>query len=219
MKISEMLTAIQEYATLKADYEVLKAKHDTLKTDYEALRKRIGDVSHYTYKWAARHGNLGTQNYQLSVKVDALEKAFVTMAPRINSIAQYRRLYNAIKPYLDPNGFALYRTACKLTRFDLEGEFATEDSLGRFTTMDGFGLMQFLTASRFGSMEYAITPQHYEVAVRLHTDYDSPAYKAFEKKLYEETLRGLGFGKLLPKERAPQKDLNRRKEKGKVEER
>lgn len=217
MKLSEIRTAIQEYATLKADYEVLKAKHDTLKTDYEALRKRIGDASHYTYRWAARHGNLGTQNQQLSVKVDALEKAFVTMAPRINSIAQYRRLYNVIKPYLDPNGFQLYRTACKLTRFDLEGEFATEDSMGRFTTMDGFGLMQHLTASRFGSMEYAITPQHYEVAVRLHTDYDSPEYKAFEKKLYEETLRGLGFGKLLPKERTVQKDLNKRKEK--VEER
>ena len=44
-------------------------------------------------------------------------------------------------------------------------------------------------------------------------------YLAFEKKLYEKTLRKLGFGKLLPEERAPQKDMNRQKEKGKVEER
>ena len=42
-------------------------------------------------------------------------------------------------------------------------------------------------------------------------------YLAFEKKLYEKTLRKLGFGKLLPEERAPQKDMNKRKEK--VEER
>ena len=42
-------------------------------------------------------------------------------------------------------------------------------------------------------------------------------YLAFEKKLYEKTLRELGFGKLLPEERAPQKDMNKRKEK--VEER
>ena len=57
----------------------------------------------------------------------------------------------------------------------------------------------------------------YEKAVSLHTDYTSPEYLAFEKKLYEKTLRGLGFGKLLPEERAPQKDLDKRKEK--VEER
>ena len=57
----------------------------------------------------------------------------------------------------------------------------------------------------------------YEEAVSLHTDYTSPEYLAFEKKLYEKTLRKLGFGKLLPEERAPQKDMNKRKEK--VEER
>ena len=49
------------------------------------------------------------------------------------------------------------------------------------------------------------------------TFYTSPEYLAFEKKLYEKTLRKLGFGKLLPEERAPQKDMNKRKEK--VEER
>ena len=49
------------------------------------------------------------------------------------------------------------------------------------------------------------------------TCYTSPEYLAFEKKLYEKTLRKLGFGKLLPEERAPQKDMNKRKEK--VEER
>ena len=57
----------------------------------------------------------------------------------------------------------------------------------------------------------------YEEAVSLHTDYTSPEYLAFEKKLYEKTLRKLGFGKLLPEERAPQKDMDKRKEK--VEER
>ena len=46
---------------------------------------------------------------------------------------------------------------------------------------------------------------------------ESPEYLTFEKKLYEKTLRELGFGKLLPEERAPQKDMNKRKEK--VEER
>ena len=47
-------------------------------------------------------------------------------------------------------------------------------------------------------MEYEIVAPCYEEAVSLHTDYTSPEYLAFEKKLYEKTLRKLGFGKLLP---------------------
>ena len=96
-------------------------------------------------------------------------------------------------------------------------EFATEDNMGKFEEMDGYGMLRYLTADRFGSVEYEIVAPCYEEAVSLHTDYTSPEYLAFEKKLYEKTLRKLGFGKLLPEERAPQKDMNKRKEK--VEER
>lgn len=85
--------------------------------------------------------------------------------------------------------------------------------------MDGYGMLRYLTADRFGAVEYEIVAPCYEEAVSLHTDYTSPEYLAFEKKLYEKTLRKLGFGKLLPEERTPQKDMNRQKEKGKVEER
>ena len=96
-------------------------------------------------------------------------------------------------------------------------EFATEDNMGKFEEMDGYGMLRYLTADRFGSVEYEIVAPCYEEAVSLHTDYTSPEYLAFEKKLYEKTLRELGFEKLLPEERAPQKNMNKRKEK--VEER
>ena len=112
---------------------------------------------------------------------------------------------------------ALYRSAAELTRFHISTEFATEDNLGKFEEMDGYGMLRYLTADRFGSVEYEIVAPCYEEAVSLHTDYTSPEYLAFEKKLYEKTLRKLGFGKLLPEERAPQKDMDKRKEK--VEER
>ena len=104
-----------------------------------------------------------------------------------------------------------------MTRFHISTEFATEDNLGEFEGMDGYGMLRYLTADRFGSVEYEIVAPCYEEAVSLHTDYTSPEYLAFEKKLYEKTLRKLGFGKLLPEERAPQKDMDKRKEK--VEER
>ena len=104
-----------------------------------------------------------------------------------------------------------------MTRFHISTEFATEDNMGKFEEMDGYGMLRYLTADRFGSVEYEIVAPCYEEAVSLHTDYTSPEYLAFEKKLYEKTLRELGFEKLLPEERAPQKNMNKRKEK--VEER
>lgn len=100
---------------------------------------------------------------------------------------------------------------------DISTEFAAEDNMGKFEELDGYGMLRYLTADRFGSVEYEIVAPCYEEAVSLHTDYTSPEYLAFEKKLYEKTLRKLGFGKLLPEERAPQKDMDKRKEK--VEER
>ena len=111
----------------------------------------------------------------------------------------------------------LYKSAAELTRLHISTEFATEDNMGKFGEMDGYGMLRYLTADRFGSVEYEIVAPCYEEAVSLHTDYTSPEYLAFEKKLYEKTLRKLGFGKLLPEERAPQKDMDKRKEK--VEER
>ena len=155
----------------------------------------------------------------MSQKNKALEAALVKLVPQLNSREHCRRFYKTVAPYLDPGGFVLYKSAAELTRFHISTEFATENNMGKFEEMDGYGMLRYLTADRFGSVEYAVVAPCYEEAVSLHTDYTSPEYLTFEKKLYEKTLRELGFGKLLPEERAPQKDMNRQKEKGKVEER
>ena len=205
MKLSEMLTAIREYPALKVKYE--------------AMREQQASQERTAVQLSIAYNNLQIGNRQLSRKNKALETALVKLAPRLNSREHCRRLYKTVAPYLDPGGFVLYETAAKLTCFDISTEFATEDTMGKFEEMDGYGMLRYLTADRFGSVEYEIVAPCYEEAVALHTDYTSPEYLAFEKTLYEKTLRELGFGKLLPEERAPQKDLNRRKGKEKVEER
>ena len=205
MKLSEMLTAIREYPVLKVKYE--------------AMREQQASQERTAVQRSIAYNNLQIGNRQLSQKNKALETALVKLVPQMNSREHCRRLYKTVAPYLDPGGFVLYETAAKLTRFNISTEFATEDNMGKFEEMDGYGMLRYLTADRFGSVEYEIVAPCYEEAVSLHTDYTSPEYLTFEKKLYEKTLRELGFGKLLPEERAPQKDLNRRKEKGKVEER
>ena len=205
MRLSEMLTAIREYPALKLKYE--------------ATREQQASQEHTAVQLSIAYNNLQISNRKLSQKNKALETALVKLAPQLNSREHCRRLYKTVAPYLDPGGFVLYETAAKLTRFNISTEFATEDTMGKFEEMDGYGMLRYLTADRFGSVEYEIVAPCYEEAVSLHTDHTSPEYLAFEKKLYEKTLRELGFGKLLPEERAPQKDLNRRKEKGKAEER
>ena len=205
MKLSEMLTAIREYPALKVKYE--------------AMREQQASQERTAVQLSIAYNNLQIGNRKLSRKNKALETALVKLTPQLNSREHCQRLYKAVAPYLDPGGFVLYETAAKLTRFDISTEFATEDTMGKFEEMDGYGMLRYLTADRFGSVKYELVAPCYEEAVSLHTNYTSPEYLAFEKKLYEKTLRELGFGNLLPEERAPQKDLNRRKEKGKVEER
>ena len=205
MKLSEMLTAIREYPALKIQYE--------------AMREQQASQERTAVRLSIAYNNLQIGNRKLSQKNKALETALVKLVPRLNSREHCRRFYKTVAPYLDPGGFVLYETAAKLTRFNISTEFATEDTMGKFEEMDGYGMLRYLTADRFGSVEHEVVAPCYEEAVSLHTDYTSPEYLTFEKKLYEKTLRELGFGKLLPEERAPQKELNRQKEKGKVEER
>lgn len=205
MKLSEMLTAIREYPALKIQYE--------------AMREQQASQERTAVQLSIAYNNLQIDNRHLSRKNKALETALAKLVPRLNSREHCRRLYKTVAPYLDPGGFVLYETAAKLTRFDISTEFATEDTMGKFEEMDGYGMLRYLTADRFGSVEYEIAAPCYEEAVSLHTDYTSPEYLAFEKKLYEKTLRELGFEKLLSEERAPQKELDRQKEKEKVEER
>ena len=205
MKLSEMLTAIREYPALKVKYE--------------AMREQQASQERTAVQLSISYNNLQIGNRQLSQKNKALETALVKLVPRLSSREHCRRLYKAVAPYLDPGGFVLYRSAAELTRFHISTEFATEDNLGKFEEMDGYGMLRYLTADRFGSVEHGVVAPCYGEAVSLHTDYTSPEYLTFEKKLYEKTLRELGFGKLLSEERALQKDMNRQKEKGKVEER
>ena len=205
MKLSDMLTAIREYPALKVKYEAMR--------EQQASQERTAVQLFIAYN------NLQIGNRQLSRKNKALETALVKLVPQLNSREHCRRLYKTVAPYLDPGGFVLYETAAKLTRFNISTEFATEDNMGKFEEMDGYGMLRYLTADCFGSVEYEVVAPCYEEAVSLHTDYTSPEYLTFEKKLYEKTLRELGFGKLLSEERAPQKDMNRQKETGKVEER
>ena len=101
-----------------------------------------------------------------------------------------KTFYEQIAPELDPGGFKLYFTAKRMTGFDLYGQFPYEDSRGMFEMMNGHQLMRYLLADQFHAIRWEIVPgTGYEQAILLPIDRTTPAYRAFEQKLYTAVLQ------------------------------
>ena len=65
-----------------------------------------------------------------------------------------------------------------------------EDSRGMFEMMNGHQLMRYLLADQFQAIRWEIVPGTcYERAVLLPIDHTTPAYRAFEQKLYTAILQ------------------------------
>ena len=101
-----------------------------------------------------------------------------------------KTFYEQLAPELDPGGFKLYFTAQRLTGFELYKQFPYEDSRGMFEMMNGHQLMRYLLADQFHAIRWEIVPgTRYERAVLLPIDRTTPAYRAFEQKLYTAILQ------------------------------
>ncbi|MCQ4863522.1 hypothetical protein [Pseudoflavonifractor phocaeensis] len=141
------------------------------------------------------------ESYKLEyhkARTTALMSALKEFKPDCSSAEALRRLYDSVAPSLDPDGFRLYRTARHITGVDLYGQFPYEDAKGIFEEMDGHGMLAYLTAACFGTVEAEpIMGTSYERTTHMETNTASPEYQAFCKQLYAETLRALGFHMLM----------------------
>ena len=78
----------------------------------------------------------------------------------------------------------------------------------------GHQLLKYLTALHFHAVRWEVVPgTPYEKAVLLDVDTATPEYRAFEKQLYTQALRDLGFQGLLPQEQ--ERRIGKQKEKRK----
>ena len=102
------------------------------------------------YSEARRRANFSEK------KSAALQAALDAYCPKLSSLAEMIRFYETVSPSLDPQGFTLFRAAKKMTGIDLYSYFAYEDSRGLFEQMDGRQLLRWLTAARFGAVEWEI---------------------------------------------------------------
>ena len=194
MGLRDTLQAIRQYPVARARLEAAQGELRQARTALEKseleCQRLSGDYSE------ARHRLRFSEK-----KAEALQAALDAFCPKLASLEEMTRFYDTLSPSLDPQGFTLYHTAEKMTGIDLYGYFAYEDSRGLFEEMDGRRLLRWLTAARFGAVDWEIvTGTCYEEATLREVDTSMPEYRAFAAELYRKVLEHMGFGALLAPE-------------------
>ena len=194
MGLRDMLRAIREYPAACVRLETTQRELDRAQKALEKSELECQRLSG-DYSEARRRANFSEK------KSAALQAALDAYCPKLSSLAEMIRFYETVSPSLDPQGFTLFRAAKKMTGIDLYSYFAYEDSRGLFEQMDGRQLLRWLTAARFGAVDWdVVTGTCYEEAILREVDTSTPEYVAFEEKLYRKVLERMGFGDLLAPE-------------------
>lgn len=129
-----------------------------------------------------------------SAQLDTCQSAILALCSQPPSTEELLRIYGAIAPGIDPQGFALYHTAKKLTGIDVSSFFPYEDNRGLFEEMDGRQLLCWLTAAHFHAVDWTVVPgTPYERATLREVDTSSRSYQAFQRELYGKALERMGF--------------------------
>ncbi len=147
-------------------------------------------------------------------ETDKYRAALFAACPGASSVEELKRFYGQIAPYLDKEGFALYRAAERIAGAGVSSCFPYEDNLGLFEEMDGWQLLRYLTAAQFHAVRWEIVPGTcYERAVLGEVDASTPEYREFERELYTKALECAGLGKILIPEKDKQRPEHQKSEK------
>ncbi|MDD4808082.1 MAG: hypothetical protein PHU30_06285 [Oscillospiraceae bacterium] len=212
MNWKDLIFSIRDYPQVQHELAQAEIELDRMEGKLEQAEKALGQKQYELTQLRSENTRLVYDCSELKVQLcnqrTALGRAkkqeqartalFRDFYPAMDNTEQYKAFYERIAPWMDEGGYALYRTAERITGFDICTEFPAEDNLGYFEEMNGQKMLTYLTASRFGTVKYETISPCYEKAVSLHTDTSSSEYKNFIRKLYAETLKELGYTDLLP---------------------
>ena len=215
MKIKDLIAAIRDYSKLRQALEESNTELDLSRMECAQLQSKINELEPLVDEYYQESCGKEYAANQERQKVETLKKAFVSFCPALDSTEKIRQFYDCIAPDFDESGFRLYDAALSIFGHpNLPGEFPYEDNRGAFDEADGHQLLKYLTALRFHAIQWEIVPgTPYEKATLLDVDPAAPEYRAFEKQLYTQTLRDLGFQGLLPQEQ--ERRIGKQKEKRK----
>lgn len=180
------------------EYPDVRARLETAQRELSQAQKALEKSELECQRLSGDCGEARRRADFFEKKSSALQAALDVFCPKLESLAEMMKFYEIISPGLDPQSFTLYRTAGKMTGIDLYSYFDYEDSHGMFEEMTGSQLLRWLTAARFGAVEWEIvTGTIYEQALLREVDTSTPEYQAFECELYRKVLDRMGFGNLL----------------------
>ena len=191
MGLRDIIRAVREYPAAQRElettrFELRQARRELKqgRQDRESLAMELVEQKDHTD--------------MLSRQSEALRDVLMEFCPRLASTEEIRRFYDTVSPGMDAQGFTLYRMAEELTGIDVPSFFPYEDNRGLFELMDGRQLLRYLTAAYFRAVEWEIVPgTANERTILREVDTSTPAYRAFEKQLYEKVLERMGFQDIL----------------------
>ena len=215
MKIKDLIAAVRDYPALRQALEESNTELDLSRMECAQLQSKINELEPLVDEYYQESCGKEYAANQERQKVETLKKALASFCPALDSTEQLRRFYDTIAPDFDDGGFRLYDAALAISGYpNLPGEFPYEDNRGVFDYADGRQLLKYLPALRFRAVRWeVVSGTTYEKAVLLDVDTATPEYRAFEKQLYTQALRDLGFQGLLPQEQ--ERRIGKQKEKRK----
>ena len=194
MGLRDMLRAIREYPTVRTELETARTE---LRQTKQALEQSEQDCESLSLELLEEKDHTDF----FAHKTEALQDALEEFCPRLSTPEEMKRFYDTISPSMDAHGLTLYRMAKELTGIDVPTCFPYEDNRGLFEEMEGYQLLDWLTAVHFQAVDWEIIPgTPYERADLREVDTTTPEYKLFEKQLYEKVLARMGFEGILASE-------------------
>lgn len=189
------------------DYPRLKAELAAAQVELADNRAECARLEDRCIRLGERCEELNDAGQELSdtlkhtqQKMETLRAALLSFCPALDSTEKLRQFYACVASQYDPEGFRLYFAAQEIAGIgSLHDHFPYEDARGCFEEADGHTLLSYLTAARFGAVEWDIVPgTTYEAATLREVDTTTPEYQVFEKQMYSNALEQMGFQEFLP---------------------
>lgn len=139
------------------------------------------------------HKQVKEQKTQIKKLASAVDKAVDQIRKDPSADAAFV-VYNAISPFVDPDGFELFDAAQQILGPFEYSHFAYEDARGYFEFANGQTMLRYLLVQyedKLGQPEknrWQEACSCYEECVDLSCDKTTPEYQEFEKQLYAKVV-------------------------------
>ena len=182
----------KELAKAEAQISWQRKRTERIQQRYDVLERKCVALSNEVESLYSRF-------YVAEQQAEAFKEVAKAICASVETSEDLKRLYQAVIPCLDCDGFHLFNAAQEITGFSLSREFPYEDACGCFEFLDGFELLRYLEASEFNAVSWElVSDTGCKKAILREVDESTPAHREFERQLYKRALEHLGLRATAP---------------------